>query len=92
MFAVKCYKQFFVLVMNFLLHVRFVSSVCFFPCVYVCVYVFLSLCISALVSCSSVNYSKKAIKNHHGEVPVVVQYECISLFFVGPAASSIQGS
>ena len=22
---------------------------------------------------SSVNYSKKAIKNHHGEVPVVVQ-------------------
>ena len=24
---------------------------------------------------SSVNYSKKAIKNHHGEVPVVVQKE-----------------
>ena len=31
------------------------------------------ICVACFFFFSSVNYSKKAIKNHHGEVPVVVQ-------------------
>ena len=38
----------------------FANAFCFMPCL-------------GLLTQSSVNYSKKAIKNHHGEVPVVVQ-------------------
>ena len=38
------------------------------------VYVFFVLFMNVISSVkSSVNYSKKAIKNHHGEVPVVLQ-------------------